>query len=89
MRYSDGVQICWGLILVSAYSSSKHVISFPKAFKNTSYGFSNTPIYTGQYDTVYEVEYTSSQGSVSSRTTSSVTILRTLSRSWIAIGRWK
>lgn len=89
IRYSSGLQICWGLIIIDGYNHNRNTIEFEKPFKDNNYGVSFTPIFTGGATDEYMTEYTSNNSSASSRTEQSFQIVYTVSGSWIAIGKWK
>ena len=88
IRFGDGTQICYGLYLRNGYTNNATKVDFAKAFINTNFGFSMTPLWNSGPGTEYLTEQTTNTNTqANTRTTSSVTILRCISFSYVAIGR--
>lgn len=90
IRYNNGIQICWGVNFQNGYNTRNVVINFPVAFVNTDYAFFSQMIFNDDASGHYIPEYTSNTSSeANQRTTSSVRMLGTVSRSYFVIGYWK
>lgn len=85
--WSDGWIEQGGVILFNSYSNIVQTITFPTAFTNTDYTFITNPIYNGDVNGKFIVEYTSDiYGKKDSRTTTSIQCAGGMSRSWYACG---
>lgn len=85
--WSDGWIEQGGVILFDSYSNIVQTITFPTAFTNTDYTFITNPIYNGDINGRFIVEYTSDiYGKKDSRTTTSIQCAGGMSRSWYACG---
>ena len=89
IRYENGIQICWGTQFPSSVGTSRQAVAFAQPFVDTNYALLTTAIYNGSPYTQYMLEYTSNNTQANQRTTSGTSFNGTISRSWMAIGKWK
>ena len=76
-----------GLNLVNSYNNNIFILNFPISFTTTNYTFVNTAIWNNNPGTEYTTEYTKNiQAQATERTTSSITTIGNLSKSWYACG---
>lgn len=76
MRFGNGLQICWGSIKLG-----EQLITFPQAFKNTSYIITSTSINDKSNANASTIR-------IDTKTTTGVKAYCGLDQYWIAIGYW-
>ena len=97
IRYSNGIQICWGIVVNSNnIATGESIYTLPKAFNNSSYSL----ILTAQSDAVYYVSVMAAgPGGTAYKTATQFGVFfcdRTMNLiglglgcSYIALGTWK